>query len=142
MRRSLRSLLVSSLSSLLILVLILNVGVAYASSFDVTATVVGKPGSGGSGCGTGTSSNTGSWTLTVTKIIPKLSAVHIVVWGLETSPCKSPFTGTTVASWTIGHAKVGDTFTTGSLSAGTYSVELTYGSPNGASLILKVTAPS
>ena len=134
-----RSVLVSSLF-ILAAILVFNVGVVSAS-FNVTATVIGKPSSGASGCGTATSTTSGSWTLTVTKIIPKLSAVHIVVWGLESSPCKSPFTGTTVASWTVGHAKVRDTFTTGSLPAGTYSVELTLGGSTGASLTLSVAPP-
>ena len=135
-----RSVLVSSLF-ILAAILVLNVGVASAS-FSVTATVIGKPGSLAPGnCGTATSTTSGSWTLTVTKIIPKLSWVHIVVWGLESSPCKSPFTGTAVAIWTVGHASIGDTFRTGSLPAGTYSVELTLGGSPGASLTLSVAPP-
>ncbi len=117
-------------------ILVLNVGVAVAavSTFYVTATVV-SPNSGGSGTGTGTSSVTGSWSLQVTSVTPKLSWAHIAVW---TPAC---FSGTPLSGFTFGHQQVGQTFTTGSLQAGTYCIELTDGGSTGASLTLLVTTP-
>lgn len=123
--------------SLLVLtaILVLNVGVVYASTFYVTATVFGKNGTLGSGCGSGTSTSSGTWTITVTKINPKLSWVHIQVW---TGTDCTTSTGTPVTGWTVGHAKVGDTFTT-LLPAGTYAIELTLSGSTKSSLTLAVT---
>ncbi len=132
MKRSV--LLISLLLSVAILVL--NVGIAYAavSTFYVTARVV-SPNSGGSGTGTGTSSVTGSWTLQVTSITGKVSWLHVAVW------FPSCFTGTPLSGFTFANAKVGQTFSTGSLNAGTYCIELTDGGLTGASLTLRVTTP-
>ncbi len=117
-------------------ILVLNVGIAYAavSTFYVTARVV-SPNSGGSGTGTGTSSVTGSWSLQVTSVTPKLSWAHIAVW---TPAC---FSGTPLSGFTFANAKVGQTFSTGSLNAGTYCIELTDGTKTGASVTMLVTYP-
>lgn len=116
-------------------ILVLNVGVAYATgyTFYVTATVP-SPNSLGSGTGTATSSVSGSWTLHVTSVTGKVSWAHIAVW---TPAC---YTGTPLSGFTF-HPKVGQIFTTGSLTAGKYCIELTDGGSTGASVTVSVTTP-
>ncbi len=119
-----------------VMILVLNVGVAFAagSTFTVTAKVV-SPNSGGSGTGTATSSVTGSWTIKLISITGKVSWAFVAVW---TPTC---YTGTNLEGHLFSHPKVGQTFTTSSLNAGTYCIELTDGGSTGASVTLLVTTP-
>ncbi len=119
-------------------ILVLNVGVASAAgpTYSLTAKVV-SANSGGSATQPITPSVTGSWTIKLTGITGKVSWAFVAVW---TPVCYAP--GTNLMGFKFNHPKVGQTFTTSSLNAGTsYCIELTDGGSTGATVTVLVTTP-